>query len=47
MGYFELCLLAMAMAMDCFTVSVTCGIYNGVWDGRLGPWHFLSVCFRL
>lgn len=26
MGYFELCLLAMAMAMDCFTVSVTCGI---------------------
>lgn len=26
MGYFELCLLAMAMAMDCFTVSITCGI---------------------
>ncbi len=34
MSQLEICFLALALAMDCFTVAITCGIIQRCWHGR-------------
>ena len=46
MTYFDAFLLALALAMDCFTVSITCGILQRCMGGQVWLMAFLFGLFQ-